>query len=67
MEEMDLETLATVLVGLGCPEAKSAEMAAQLDKRARQLSEEKGRPYEDALEHLLHLMRQGWASKDKGL
>jgi hypothetical protein len=67
MDETDLETLATILVGLGCPKDKSAEMAAQLDKRARQLSEEKGRPYEDALEHLLQLMRQGWAAKDKGL
>jgi hypothetical protein len=34
-------------------------MAAQLDKRARQLAERKGRSYEDALAHLLELMRQG--------
>jgi hypothetical protein len=30
------------LVALGCPSEKSAEMAAQLDKRARQLAAEKG-------------------------
>ena len=48
---------------LGCPQAKSLEMAAQLDKRARQLAEQKGRSYEDALVHLLGLMRQGWAAK----
>ena len=39
-------------------------MAAQLDKRAKQLAEEKGRSYEDALGHLLSLMRQGWAAKE---
>jgi hypothetical protein len=64
---MDLNELATVLVGLGCPQDKSAAMAAQLDKRARQLAEQKGRSYEDALAHLLGLMRQGWAAKGSGL
>ena len=64
---MDLDELATVLVGMGCPPGKSAEMAAQLDKRARQLAEQKGRSYEDALAHLLGLMRQGWAAKESGL
>ena len=64
---MDLNELAAVLVGMGCPPGKSAEMAAQLDKRARQLAEQKGRSYEDALAHLLGLMRQGWAAKESGL
>ncbi len=64
---MDLKDLAAVLVALGCPSDKSAEMAAQLDKRAVQLAAEKGRTYEEALEHLLSLMRQGWAAKEKGL
>ena len=59
---MDLKELAAALVSLGCPEEKSAEMASQLDKRARQLSEQKGRPYDDALAHLLKLMQQGWAA-----
>ena len=63
---MDLNELAALLVGLGCPATKSAEMAAQLDKRARQLAEQKGRSYEDALGHLLELMRQGWAAKEGG-
>jgi len=44
---------------------KAAEMAGQLDKRARQLAERKERSYEDALTHLLGLMRQGWAAKEK--
>jgi hypothetical protein len=63
---MDNNELAAVLVALGCPREKSAEMAAQLDKRARQLSEQKGRTYEQALEHLLGLMRQGWAAREQG-
>jgi hypothetical protein len=56
----DLNQLAQALIALGCPASKSAEMAAQLDKRARQLAAEKGRSYEDALTHLLKLMREGW-------
>ena len=63
---MTVEELAAVLGGLGCPPEKAAEMAAQLDKRARQLAEQKGRSYEDALAHLLELMRQGWAAKGRG-
>jgi uncharacterized Zn finger protein len=59
--------LATVLTALGCPPEKSAEMAAQLDKRARQLAAEKNRTYDEALEHLLKLMAQGWAAKEKGV
>ncbi len=64
---MSREELATVLTALGCPADKSAEMAAQLDKRARQLAEQKDRSYEDALAHLLELMRQGWSAKGRGL
>jgi hypothetical protein len=63
---MNLSDLARALVALGCPAEKSAEMAAQLDKRARQLADEKG-GYEQAMAHLLQLMRQGWAAKERGL
>jgi hypothetical protein len=59
---MKLDELAKALGTLGCPPEKSAEMAAQLDKRACQLAAQKGRPYEEALQHLLNLMRQGWAA-----
>ena len=58
--------LAQVLVALGCPAEKSADMAAQLDKRAKQLAAEKNRPYAEALQHLIGLMRQGWSAKEKG-
>ena len=63
---MDLNELARALVNLGCPAEKSAEMAAMLDKRARQLAEQKGRSHEEAMAHLLSLLRQGWSAKGKG-
>ncbi len=65
--QMSLHELAGVLAALGCPAVRSAEMAAQLDKRARQLAVEKSRTYDEALTHLLELMRQGWAAKAQGL
>jgi hypothetical protein len=61
----DLQTLAGALIACGCPADKASEMAAQLDRRARQLSEQKGRTYEEAMAHLLALMRQGWAAQGK--
>ena len=62
-----VEDLARALVGLGCPEEKSLEMAQQLDKRAHQLSSERNQSYEQSMTHLLTLMRQGWAAKARGL
>jgi hypothetical protein len=58
--------LAALLVTLGCPVEKSQEMAVQLDKRARQLAVEKRRSYEEALAHLLALLKQGWAAQERG-
>jgi hypothetical protein len=63
----DLVELAALLTKLGCPPQKSPEMAAQLDKRAHQLADQKGRTYAEAMNHLLGLMKQGWAAKEKGL
>ncbi len=60
---MEISELAKVLVALGCPSEKSSEMAAQLDKRAKQLAGQKGRTYDEALTHLLTLMKQGWAAQ----
>ena len=64
---MDLHDLGAALIALGCPAEKSAEMAGQLDKRARQLAERKERTYDEALVHLLGLMKQGWAARERGL
>jgi len=58
----DLAQLSQVLVAVGCPTEKAGEMAAQLDKRARQLAVERNQSYEQALAHLLTLMSQGWAA-----
>ena len=63
---MNPTELASWLVTLGCPADKSLEMAGQLDKRARQLAGQKGKSYEQAMTHLLELMQQGWAAKEKG-
>jgi len=62
---VEISDLAKVLVALGCPSEKSLEMAAQLDKRAKQLAAEKNRSYDEALKHLLTLMKQGWAAPGK--
>jgi len=62
-----IEELATCLEAMGCPREKCSEMARQLDKRAGQLAAQKSRPYDEALAHLLHLMKQGWAAKERGL
>jgi hypothetical protein len=62
---MEIAELAKALVAMGCPAEKSTEMAMQLDKRAKQLMELKGRSYDEAIRHLLALMRQGWANQKK--
>ena len=64
---MDLEHLASALLALGCPANKAGEMAAQLDKRAKQLAAQRGRSYEEALRHLVQLMNEGWAAKQRRL
>lgn len=64
---LDPGQLAAALQAIGCPPEKSGEMAAQLDKRARQLAESQGKTYEEAMAHLLGLMKQGWAAKERGL
>ncbi len=64
---MTIDQLSQILVHIGCPQEQIGEMAAQLDKRARQLSETQARTYEESLAHLLNLMKQGWSAKKRGL
>jgi len=64
---MKRQQLALQLVTLGCPPQKADEMAAMLDKRAHQLAGHRGKTYEEAMIHLLALMKQGWAAKEKGI
>ena len=61
----ELAQLAEALVAVGCPSEKSAEMAAQLDKRARQIAAERNQTYAQSLAHLLGLMSQGWSAKER--
>jgi hypothetical protein len=63
---MDETPLKQILVALGCPAEKCDEMAAQLDKRARQLSIERGESYDQSVAYLVGLMKQGWAAKERG-
>jgi len=61
---MELSELAALLKALGCPPEQAATMAAQLDKRAKQLAAQKRRSYEEALAHLLKLVREGRGSQE---
>ena len=60
--EGSVPELPQILQRLGCPPEKCQEMAAQLEKRARQLSTERHQTFEESLAYLLNLMRQGWAA-----
>ena len=64
---MTVAELAALLVVLGCPAEKSGEMAAQLDKRAHQLAEQKHKTYDESLAHLLNLMKQGWSAQQSAI
>jgi hypothetical protein len=64
---MNRQQLTLQLVTLGFPPEKAGEMAAMLDKRAQQLASQRGKTYEEAMLHLLALMKQGWAAKEKGI
>ena len=57
MTESEQAALEQALQQFGVPEDKAPDMAAQLDKRARQLSEKGERTYNQALLHLLNLMK----------
>ena len=66
---MDLNQLAAALTALGCPQDKSSEMAAQLDKRARQLAAQKSRTYDDqdGDEATLRFQLKGARAMTKGI
>ena len=48
---------------MGCPDAKSGEMAQQLAKRSGQLALERNQSQAEAMAYLLGLMKQGWAAQ----
>lgn len=59
---MTYEELCDFLLKLGAPRAGVADMARQLDRRARQISEQRGQGYEQALASLLALYKESWAA-----
>lgn len=61
--ETELQALARLLEGWGCPAQRSLEMARQLDRRANQLAQRTGRPKAEAMAHLLRLFQQAAASR----
>ena len=63
MTEPEQAALEQALAQLGVPAEKAPEMAAQLDKRARQLAADGDRTHEQALLHLLQLMKNAHAER----
>lgn len=55
----ELEKLTVICRRLGAGESQAAVMAAQLLKRADQLSAERGIPREQAMQHLLTVLVEG--------
>ena len=65
MTESEQATLEQALMQFGETAEKAPEMAAQLDKRAQQLAEAEDRTYEQALIHLLQLMKTAHEERDQ--
>lgn len=57
MTDSEQAALTGALQQLGVPADRAQDMAVQLDKRAHQLAEQDGRTHQDALLHLLQLMK----------
>ena len=65
MTENEQAALEQALTQLEIPADKAPGMAAQLNKRARQLAREGERTYEEALMHLLQLMKTAHEERSK--
>jgi len=65
MTEGEQVALEQVLQQLGIPADKAPEITVQLDKRAHQLAGEGERTYEQALMHLLELMKTAHKERTK--
>jgi len=63
MTEPEQAALERALSQLGVPMDKAPEMATQLDKRAHQLAADGDRTHEQALLHLLKLMKNAHAER----
>ena len=65
MTESEQATLEQALMQFGVPAQKAPDMATQLDKRAQQLAKAEDRTYEQALMHLLQLMKTAHEERDQ--
>ena len=65
MTAAEQAALEQALAQLGVPAEKAPEMAAQLDKRAQQLAAAGERTHEQALMHLLKLMKTAHEERDQ--
>ena len=65
MTENEQAALEQALTQLGIPADKAPGMAAQLNKRALQLAGEGERTYEEALMHLMQLMKTAHEERSK--
>lgn len=62
-KEESIPAIENALISLGCPKENSQVMASQLDKRARQLADLKETTYQQALLHLLQVVKNGIESQ----
>ena len=65
MDEPTALEVEKLLLEMGLPTETPGPLAEQLLKRARQLAEKRGWSVRHALEHLIGLLKQGWAAKNK--
>ncbi len=50
---------------LGVPRENRGDMAVQIEKRARQMALEKSRSYADCLKHVIQMLAEGWAGRQR--
>jgi len=63
MDEPTTEEVEKLILEMGIPTETPTMFAEQLLKRARQLSERRNQSLRDSLDHLIGLLKQGWAAK----
>lgn len=65
MDEPTAAEVEGLIHDMGLPTETLGPLAEQILKRARQLAEKRGWSVRHALEHLIGLLKQGWAAKNK--
>ena len=65
-DEPTVAEVEKLIQEMALPTETPAMLAGQILKRARQLAERRGLSTRECLDHLLNLLKQGWAAKQKG-